>query len=186
MGTHGHAPTDKMNTITPLFFSGWGGGALCGDTCVSVCFHCCPLGCAVCHTVLPACLPPMGQHPVWTQHCSFSPGTADAEDVPLGTHWWGLKLYCLCRDYFLSLSYVSNTLNCQKYSAFSVFLIAVSWWIKPPLSNSWWFSLSYHSLLSTANWLNLINREACSVTLRSRARGRTEGGLLVMWGCESI
>lgn len=30
---------------------------------------------------------PMDQHPAGAIHCSFSGATADAEDIPLGTHW---------------------------------------------------------------------------------------------------
>lgn len=52
--THWHRLTNK-HTLTHV-------GFLSGDTCVSACFHCCPLGCAVLHTVLPACLSSETRH----------------------------------------------------------------------------------------------------------------------------
>lgn len=54
-----------------------------GDTCVSACSYCCPLGCAVLHTVFTACLPSETKH-LWTSILQEW-YTADAEDIPLGT-----------------------------------------------------------------------------------------------------
>lgn len=52
-----------------------------GTTCDSACSHCCPLGCAVLHTVLTACLPSETKH-LWM---SILQEPYTAEDIPLGT-----------------------------------------------------------------------------------------------------
>lgn len=66
----------QINTLTHIWVLG-------GDTCVSACSHCCPLGCAVLHTVLTARLPSETKH-LWTSILQEW-YTADAEDIPLGT-----------------------------------------------------------------------------------------------------
>lgn len=58
---------------------------LSGDTCASACSHCCPLGCAVLHTVLTACPPSETKH-LWTNILQEW-YTADAKDIPRCTQW---------------------------------------------------------------------------------------------------
>lgn len=179
----------QINTLTHIGFLVQGHLCLCVFPLLST-WLCCAPHCA------PSMPPiwnqtPMDQYPAGVIRLSFSGATADAEDIPLGSQWCVLcinSLYLIARLWICPLFFHWElVMSWRAASNSQCFLLRqyIDRW-KLGVFNTWWCNLPFRSLLSVANWLNCINREACSVGQRGAGmrdmKGMREGS---SW-CEGV
>lgn len=81
------------------------------DTCVSACSHCRPLGCAVLHTVLPACPPSETRH-LWTSILLewYNSPSLEPPPMPGMFHWAHTDAFLIYDLLFVSKVVIIRTL----------------------------------------------------------------------------